>query len=168
MATTVQTNVRVTAASALGLAVLQASLSVSGPWQPASVILGWTAVVTLGVGLAMGLTGGVAAAAFLEVVRIGIQGISGDATPGLVVSAALLVAMVETASASLEARRMPTDLAIALAQAVLGASAAGAAVAVSILVVDVAAVSSTGWRVAGLAGAVAIAMVVLGVQRRRA
>lgn len=96
-----------TAAAAILAAAALALATPTGPWQPASVILGWMAVLAVATGVLAGIPTAVAVATALLLLRLGVHGLAGDRTPGLVLSAVLLLAIVELASASFEARMMP-------------------------------------------------------------
>lgn len=75
------------------------------------------------------MTGWVAGAAALLVVRAGIHGLAGDPSPALPVTAFLLVLVVELAALSLEARMIPLRALPAAVKAVALASVAALLVA---------------------------------------
>ena len=150
-----------TAAGSLAVAVTAATFTVDGPWEPISMMLGWLVPMLLAIGLVLGRPGGVAAAAATYVVRIGVHGIAGDRTPGLAVSALLLVAMIELAAVSWDSRRMPIPLDGALARTVLLAAGAGLAVGLVAVGEPRALGSGAAPAVIGLMGAMAVTAILL-------
>lgn len=157
---------RLTAALAVVVAVILAVVTPTGPWQPASVILGWSTVVLVGLGVAVGLAGPLAAGAVLTVVRVGVHGLAGDRVPGLVITSILLVVMVELALTSFETRVIPIHLPTAMGRLAVIAVVAGlVVVAVSGLAVDGGAAGAGGSLVA-LAAALAVGVVVYWLTRR--
>lgn len=120
---------RLTAVMAVTVAVVLALLAPTGPWQPASMILGWGAVVAVALAVAVGMPGLLATGAVLMVVRTGIHGLAGDRVPGLVFSAVLLLVMFELALISFEARVIPVHLPSAMGRVGALAVVAGVVVA---------------------------------------
>lgn len=121
---------RLSAAAAMVVAVALALMTPSGPWQPASVILGWAAVVAVAVGTVSGSGTWVATAAILTLVRFGVGGLADQRTPSLALSAFLLVILVEAAAVSFEARLQGMDVVTVLARTVTPALVAAGMVAV--------------------------------------
>lgn len=167
MASPPATSPRLMAAAAAAVAVMQALLSVTGPWQPASIILGWLAVVFVGVTLLTGYAGGLAIAAGVSVVRVGVEAVSGEVAGGPVLAAVLLAALIELTSASLEARRTPLEPRAVLARTVVVAAVTGIAVGLLVLGAGVTRPSGPGWNLVGVAAAVVVTGTILSVQRRR-
>lgn len=167
MAAHAQTSARLTAGAAVAVTVIDAVVAPAGPWEPASVILGWAAVVAVAVGVTAGVAGGVVTAAVLQVVRLGVAGAAGASLLHVVGSIALVVAAIELASRSFEARLLPTELGVALVAPVVAAAAAGAGAALVVGFLAPGGPASPGWRVAGVAAACGVVVVTLGVQRRR-
>ena len=98
MAPTPPSTAYLTAGGAVAIGMVAAFFVPEGPWEPISAILGWTVPLLVAVGLTWGRPAAVVAAAAVFVVRIGVHGIAGDRSPGLAVSAVMLVAMIELAA----------------------------------------------------------------------
>lgn len=165
MAQTPASSAGLTAAGAVGVGVVAATFIVDGPWQPISMVSGWLVVGFVGVSVVWGRPAGLAVAAALHVARVGIHGIAGDRTPGLVFSAVLLVAMVELATASFEARQMPLPLDTALARSILLAAFAGLAVGLVAVAVRSTPVTGAGGAIIGLVAALSAAGVLVWLAR---
>ena len=158
---------RVTGVAAVAATVVSAILSVEGPWQPASVILGWAAVGAMAAGVGFGMVGGVAGAVVIHVVRLGIHAAAGGSTVETVVAILLLVGTVEAASTSFEGRRSVLEPWGAVGRIVLAALGAAVAAALILPAVGRPAIQSVEWRVAAVAGAAVIVLLMTGSQRRR-
>jgi hypothetical protein len=157
MAQTPTSSAHLTAAGAVGVGLVAATFIVDGPWQPISVVSGWLAVLFLVASVVWGRPVGLMVAAALQVARVGVHGIAGERTPGLVVSAVLLVAMVELAAASFEARQMPLPFDTALARSILLAAVAGLAVGLVAVGVRSTPVTGAGAAIIGLVAALSAA-----------
>lgn len=155
-----------TAAAAAVLAVVLAADVPAGPWQPAAIILGWSAVTLTAASLLTGYTWGLAAGAVIFVARAGIAGLAGDLRPGLAVRTALILAVIELGGASLEGRRVPLDVVAVAVRAV--AIAAGGGLMVGLVGRGVAgtAVGGTGAHLIGLAVAFLAGSVILWLHHR--
>jgi hypothetical protein len=147
-----------TAAVAIGMAVGLALLPVSGPWQPASVMLGWTAVVLVGVSLLSGHTSGLGAGGAVLLVRTGVHGLAGAGVIDLVVSSALLLALLETGAASLEGRTVPIHWPAAMVRGVTVGVGGGAVVLIFAALIGEAHLSGVGAQIGGLATALLAAL----------
>lgn len=167
MAPRVASSPRLTGLCALLAAVGLALFEPAGPWQPISALLGATVVLSVALALLTGRATGLAAGAALTCVRVGIHGVAGDRTPGLVASAFLVVLMVEMGADSIESRHVPMATTSTLLRSAMTAAAAAAAVGVLSLVTAVDVGGSTRLLV-GFGAAVAVAALVLGVARRAA
>lgn len=168
MATPLSPSARLTATAAAVLAVALATFTPAGPWQPASVLLGWVAVVAVVLSLASGYTWGLGAGVVLLVVRTGIHGLAGDPTPGLAIATALILAVSEFGSASFEARTTPLDLATVVARTVVVASGGAVMVAIVDYAIQGPTVRGTGVHLAALGTAFALASLVLWLHQRSA
>lgn len=166
MATSPRAIARLTAVGALAATTLSAFLVVTGPWQPASVVLGAVAIVVMGYAVFAGSTGAVGLVVGIEVVRLGIQAISGDPRPGAVVAVMLLVLMVELAGLSFDARTMPTELARSLARIGLLVVAAGLGTALVLWSVRLPDLVGVAVPVVGITTATVLIAVLLGLHRR--
>jgi hypothetical protein len=156
---------RLTGAGAVAATVVSAILSAEGPWEPASVILGWTAVGAMAAGVGFGMVGGVASAVVIQVVRLGIEAVAGGSAVETVLSTLLLVGAVEAASTSFEGRRMVLEPWGAMGRIALAALGAAVAAALVLMAVGRPPTQSVEWRVAAVAGAAAIVLLVMGAQR---
>ncbi|MGA7269633.1 MAG: hypothetical protein WB239_01045, partial [Acidimicrobiia bacterium] len=105
---------------------------------------------------------GLAVGAALTCVRLGIHGVAGDRTPGLVASAFLLILLVEMGADSIESRLVPMASTSTLLRSAMTAAAAAAVVGVLSLVTAVEVGGSTRLLV-GLGAALAVAALVLWV-----
>lgn len=152
---------------ALGVTVLSALLGVVGPWQPASVVLGAIAIPVMIYALLAGSGVAVGVVAGIEVVRIGVQAISGNPRPGPVASVVMLVAMVESASASIEVRVMPVDPKAASVRVMVVSAVAGVAVALVLGSVRVTAVGDVWAPVVAMGAGATLAVLLLSLVRRR-
>lgn len=161
MAATSPTSAYLTAAGAVGAATVSAGYVVEGPWEPLSLTLGWVLVALVAWSVLVGRPAGLALAAAVYVVRVGLHGVAGDRSPGLALAAVVLVAMVELGSISLEARQMPLELGPALARGVVAAAGAGVIVAVVAGGGEIPSVGGAGKAIIGLAAALASAGAVL-------
>lgn len=165
MAQTPASSAHLTAAGAVGAGVVAATFVVDGPWQPISMVSGWLVVGFLVVSVVWGRPVGLVMAAALHVARVGVHGIAGERTPGLVISAVLLVAMVELAAASFEARQMPLPFDTALARSILFAAAAGLAVGLVAVGVRSTPVAGPGAAIVGLVAALSAAGLLIWLAR---
>jgi hypothetical protein len=125
MATTPTTRPRLIGAAATVPLVILAAITPAGIWEPLAVTLGWVAAACLAVGVIVGTPWGIGLGVTLAVVRTGVLGQAGDRSPGLVVSATLIVLALELASVSMEARTVPIDLGPSLIRAGMAATGAG-------------------------------------------
>lgn len=146
----------------MGLALLP----VVGPWQPASVITGWMAAALVVWGTVAGRAWAVSTASVLLVVRVGVHGVAGGGLGELVTAALFLYLVIEGASASFEARQMPTRWDRELSRVLLVAG--GAAAVVGLLALAIAGVSAGGRvsQIVGLGLAFAVGTLLLWIQRR--
>lgn len=165
MATPRSPGPHVTAALAGLAAVGLAALPVGGPWQPASVILAWSAVALVGTSLLTGHTWGLGAGAAIFVIRTGVHGLAGTGIMDLVVSAGLLVLLVEMGATSFEARRVPVDWPDAVARAVTIAVGAAAVVGLLAALLGGWALQGAGAQIGGLAAALGLVAVVVWLHR---
>lgn len=110
MATPYAPAARLSAVAAVALGLGLAWHVPTGPWQPASLILGGLALVVLVLGLVTGSVGAVAGATVVFLIRVGIHGLAGDRGPGLVMTTVLILAMIELADHSFSARTGAVDL----------------------------------------------------------
>ena len=156
MATFVATSPRLTGLCALLAAVILALFEPTGPWQPISALLAWTVVLSVALALLAGRATGLAVAASLTCARLGIHGVAGNRTPGLVASAFLLILLVETGADSIESRRVPMAAPSALLRSTMTAAAGAGMVGVLSLVTAVEVAGSARFLV-GLAAAVLMA-----------
>lgn len=166
MATAFPSSASLTAAAALGVAAVLAFYTPSGPWQPVSVILGWSAVVLVAVSLLTGYTWGLAAGAVVLVARTGIGGLAGDQRPGLAVATALILAMIELGGASLEARRIPLDASTVAVRTVAVAGGGGLMVGLASRLIAGATVRGPGGHLVGLAAAFLAGSAIVWLQSR--
>lgn len=141
-------------------AVALALYAPTGPWQPLSALLGWAVVLSVALALLTARATGLAVAASLTCIRLGIHGLAGDRTPGLVASAFLLILLVEMGADSIEARRIPVAASAALLRSTMVAAAAAGLAGVLSLVGAVEVGGSIRLLI-GLVGAVAVAGAVL-------
>lgn len=151
---------------AIGAALVLALATPTGPWQPASVILGWVAVVLVGVSLLTGYTWAMAAGCATFLVRTGIHGQAGAGLADLVLSTVLLLALVELGSASLEGRLIPMHWPAVASRSLLVGMGGGGVVAVVATVMGGVGFGGVGARVAGLAFALLAALLTVGLSRR--
>lgn len=146
---------------ALAPAVALAAMSVSGPWEPVSVAVGWTAVMLLALGIGAGYPSPVAVGMALLVARTGIHGLAGDRSPGLAISTVLILATVEMASLSFEARRMPLHLPRGAARALAVAAGGGLIVGLAASILDGPPLEGAGYRLLGLGLALALGSILV-------
>lgn len=165
MAKTLAPGAGLTAAAAVSLSAVLASYTPSGPWQPVSVILGWSAVVLLAASLLTGYPWGLAAAAVVLVARTGIHGLAGGAGLSLTITAALILAVIEFGGASLEGRSVPGDLAAVAVRTVAIAAGGGLGVGLMSGAIAGAAPRGIGVHLVGLAAAFVVGTLVLGLHR---
>jgi hypothetical protein len=130
------------------------------------VTLGWVAVLCLVVGVIVGTPWGIGLGIALAVVRTGVLGQAGDRSPGLVVSAMLIVLALELASVSMEARAVPIDLGASLTRAGMAASGSGLVVWVAGRLLQAPTPAGPGLLLVGLAAAFTSAGLVLRFARR--
>lgn len=162
MAAPMASSSRLTGLCALLAAVGLALFEPGGPWQPLSVLLGWAVVLAVVVSLLTARATGLAVGASLTCVRLGIHGVAGNRTPGLVASAFLLILAVEMGADSIESRRVPIGAAGALLRSTMIAAAGGGLAGLLSLVTGVEVGGSVRFFV-GLAAAVLVAVIVLGL-----
>lgn len=166
MATTPTTRPRVIGVAAIAPLVVLAAIIPAGLWEPAAATLGWLAVGTLTAGVLLGAPWGVAAGVTLAVVRTGILGLAGDRSPGLAVSALLIVLALELSTLSLEARTLPIDLGQSVARAVMKAAGAGGVAWLAGWILQAPPMSGTGLLLVALAAGFGSASLVLWLARR--
>jgi hypothetical protein len=117
------------------------------------------------VSVVRGRPGAMAVAAAVFVARVGVHGIAGDRFPGLAVWAFLLVAIVELAAVSFEARQMPLVVDAALARAIFLAAGAGVVVGVLAPGAGLSLVTGTVQVLSGLGAAAAVATILVRLAR---
>jgi hypothetical protein len=121
-----------------------------------ALMVGWTGAVLLAVGLVVGYRGAVSVAAVAFVLRAAIlSGFEQDLTPPLWAQAALIVLMVEMASASLSLRARPADPGFLVLRGVAVALGAAAVVEALGLALDGAEASGILVRIVGVVALVA-------------
>lgn len=155
-----------TAGVAAGAAAGLAALPVSGPWQPASVILGWTAAILAVFSLVTGYTGWMGLACVLFVVRTAMHGLAGAGPADLVGSTVLLLVLVETGAASFEARHIPIHWPADMARTLLVAAGGAGIVMVAAGLVGGAFLAGPAALTGGLAAALVVGMLAVWIQRR--
>lgn len=165
MATTGSSGPGLSAFMAVGAAIVLALATPSGPWQPASVILGWAAVALVAVSLLAGYTWALAAGCATFLVRTGIHGLAGEGLAELALSTALLLMVVEFGATSLEGRLMPIHWPSMVARSLLVGATGGGVVVVVAAVVGGSGFGGGGATVAGLAAAVLAAVVIVALSR---
>lgn len=166
MATTPATRPHLIGVAALVPLVILAAITPAGIWEPLAVTLGWVAVACLAAGLIIGTPWGIGLGVTLAVVRTGVLGQAGDRSPGLVLSAVLIVLALELSSLSLEARTVPIDPVRSLGRVALTAAGAGVVVRVSAWLLRTPTPAGPGLLLVGLAAALASAGLVLHLARR--
>jgi hypothetical protein len=164
LAAFVASSPRLTGLGAILAAVGLALFEPAGPWQPIGALLAWVVVLSVALALLTGRATGLAVGASLTCIRLGIHGVAGDRTPGLVASAFLLIVLVEMGADSIESRRLPMATTGALLRSTM-AAAAGAGVVGVLSVVSAVEVGGPARFVVGLAAAVAVGSVALFLAR---
>lgn len=166
MATTPATRSGLIGFAAVAVLAVPAAVTPDGPWQPVAVAMGWVATAVLAAGVVFGRPAVIALAVALGVLRTGVLGLAGDRSPGLAVSAFLLVLSLELASLSLEMRTLPVDQVSALARALAVAAVTGVVTGIAGWILAAPNFAGPGLLVVGLAAALATTGLVLGAARR--
>lgn len=166
MATTPATRPRLIGAAAIAPLLVLAVITPAGLWEPLALTLGWVAAACLAMGVIVGTPWGMGLGVALAVVRTGVLGQAGDRSPGLVVSAMLIVLALELASLSMEARMIPVDLGPSLVRAGMAATGAGLVVWVAGWLLQAPTPAGPGLLLIGLTAAFASAGLVLRFARR--